>query len=133
MLLVLIGTNTLNHALKKPQTKNQQKKIVHETVNFCLPNLTKPQKKFNNTTKCHNIFIIPLFLAVVSFSLIFYYLCGGTNLSLRRYCPLWEWAEEADATRTNLLNPILGRDVSHLQLISMSSQVGCTHQFVVSI
>ena len=41
---VLIGTTTLNYALKKQQTKNQQKKIVHETVNFCSPNLTKPKK-----------------------------------------------------------------------------------------
>ena len=50
MLLVLIGTNTLNHALKKPQTKNQQKKIVHETVNFYLPNLTKPKKEVVRTS-----------------------------------------------------------------------------------
>ena len=55
-------------------------------------------------------------------------MCGGTNLSLRRYCPLWEWAEEADATHTDLLNPTSGRDASHPQLISMSSQVRCTHQ-----
>ena len=51
------------------------------------------------------------------------------NISPIRYCSLWEWAEEADATHTNLLNPTLGRDASHPQLISMSSQVvGCTHQ-----
>ena len=55
----LIGTTTLNYALKKQQTKNQQKKIVHETVNFCLPNLIKPKKKSRNITKCHNIFTIP--------------------------------------------------------------------------
>ena len=52
---------------------------------------------------------------------------GGTNLFPIRYCSLWEWAEEADATRTNLLNPTSRRDASHPQLISMSSQVGCTH------
>ena len=40
----LIGTTTLNYVLKKQQTKNQQKKIVHEIVNFCSPNLTKPKK-----------------------------------------------------------------------------------------
>ena len=57
-------------------------------------------------------------------------MCGGTNLFLRRYCPLWEWAEEADATHTDLLNPTSGRDASHPQLISMSSQVRCTHQVV---
>ena len=61
MLLVLIGTNTLNHALKKPQTKNQQKKIVHETVNFYLPNLTKPKKEVYEYNKLsqyfHNTFI----------------------------------------------------------------------------
>ena len=44
------------------------------------------------------------------------------------YCLLWEWAEETDATYTNLLNPTSGRDASHPQLISMSSQVRCIHQ-----
>ena len=55
----LIGTTTLNYALKKKKkkAKNQQKKIVHETVNLCLPNLTKPKKKSKNTTNCHNTFI----------------------------------------------------------------------------
>ena len=53
---------------------------------------------------------------------------GETNLSSIRYCSLWEWAEEANATHTNLLNLTSGRDASHLQLISMSSQVRCTHQ-----
>ena len=48
---------------------------------------------------------------------------GGTSLSPIWYCLLWEWVEEADATRMNLLNPTLGRNASHLQLISMSSQV----------
>jgi len=47
--------------------KNQQKKIVHETVNFCSPNLTKSKKKSKNTTNCHNVFIILLFSTVVSF------------------------------------------------------------------
>ena len=46
--------------------------------------------------------------------------CGGTNLSLRRYCPLWV------KTLTDLLNSTLGRDTSHLQHISMSSRVECT-------
>ena len=55
-------------------SKKQQTKIVHETVNFCSSNLTKPKKKFRNVTKCHNIFIMPLFLAMVSFGLIYYYL-----------------------------------------------------------
>ena len=53
---------------------------------------------------------------------------GETNLSPIRYCSLWKWTEEADATRMNLLNPTSGRDASYPQLISMSSQVGCTHQ-----
>ena len=46
---------------------------------------------------------------------------GETNLSLRRYCPVWEWAKEANVTRTDLLNPTSGRDASPSQLISMSS------------
>ena len=41
---------------------------------------------------------------------------GGTNLSPIRYYSLWEWVEEADATRTNLLNPTSGRDASHRSL-----------------
>ena len=53
---------------------------------------------------------------------------GGTNLSPIRYCSLSEWAKEADATNMNFLNPISRRDTSHSQLISMSSQVGYTHQ-----
>ena len=133
MLLVFNWDNHFKLCIKKKQqTKNNKRKLCVKPW-ILAHQIWLNQKKSKNTTKCHNIFIIPLFLAVVSFNLIFYYLCGGTNLSLRRYCPLWEWAEEADATRTNLLNPILGRDVSHLQLISMSSQVGCTHQFIVSI
>ena len=80
---LLLGFNWDNHfklcmhskkKKKKQQTKNQQKKIVCETVNFCAPNLTKPKKKSRNTTKCHNIFTILLFLAMVSFGLIYYYL-----------------------------------------------------------
>ena len=55
LLLVLIKTTTLNYALKKQQTKNQQKKIMHETVNFCSLNLTKPKKKSKNTANCHNL------------------------------------------------------------------------------
>ena len=47
---------------------------MRETVNLCSQNLTKPKKKFSNTTKCHNIFTIPLFSIVVSFGLIYYYL-----------------------------------------------------------
>ena len=53
---------------------------------------------------------------------------GGTNLSLIRSCSLWEWVEEADATSMNFLNPTSRRDASHPQLISISSQVGYTHQ-----
>ena len=51
----LIGTTTLNYALKEKKRKEKEKekknpnqkkkKIVHEIVNFCSPNLTKPQKK----------------------------------------------------------------------------------------
>ena len=81
---VLIGTSTLNYALKKikikkkkkqqqQQTKNQQEKFVRETVNLCSRNLTKPKKKFSNTTKCHNIFTISLFSIVVGHDMIFYY------------------------------------------------------------
>ena len=69
---VLIETTTLNYALKKQQTKNKQKKIVRETMNFCSPNLTKPKKKYRNTTKCYNIFTVPLFSVVISFGLIYY-------------------------------------------------------------
>ena len=82
MLLILIGTTTLNYALKKQQTKNQQKKILHKTVNFCSPNLTKPKKKSKNTTNCHNIFTIPLFPAIVSLSLIYYYLFYRNAISI---------------------------------------------------
>ena len=45
-----------------------------EIVNFDLLNLTKPKKKFRNTMKCHNIFIISLFAVVENIGLIFYYL-----------------------------------------------------------
>ena len=82
---VLIGTTTLKNALKikiinkktqqqQKQTKNEQKKIMLEILNFCSPNLTKPKKKSRNTIKCYNIFAIPLILVVVSFDLIYYYL-----------------------------------------------------------
>ena len=64
--------------LKKQQTKNQQKKIMGETMNFGLPNLIKPKKKFRNTTKCHNTF----FLALVSVNLIFYYLFYRNAISI---------------------------------------------------
>ena len=54
---------------------------MHETVNFCSPNLTKPKKKFRNTTKCHNIFT-PLFSVVVNFNLIYYYLFYRNAISI---------------------------------------------------
>ena len=81
---VLIGTTALNYELKKKkqQRKNQQKKIVCETVNFCSSNMTKPKKKSRNTTKCHNIFTIPLFSAVVSSGLIYYYLFYRNAISI---------------------------------------------------
>ena len=74
LLLDFNWNNHLNYALKKQQTRNQNKKIVCKTVNFGLPNLTKPKMKSKNVIKCHNIFTIPLFSAVVSFSQIFFYL-----------------------------------------------------------
>ena len=46
---------------------------MYETVNFGLPKLTKPKKKFKNTIKCHNSFTIPLFLVIIAISLISYY------------------------------------------------------------
>ena len=46
---------------------------MREIVKFGSPKLTKPKKKFKNTTKCHNNFTIPLFLIVVAIDLIFYY------------------------------------------------------------
>ena len=90
---VLIGTTTLKNALKikiknkktqqqQKQTKNEQKKIMREILNFCSPNLTKPKKKSRNTMKCHNIFTIPLFLAMVSFGLIYYYLFHRNTISI---------------------------------------------------
>ena len=36
---------------------------------------------------------------------------GGTNLFPIMYFSLWQWAEEADATRTNLFNPKFERDL----------------------
>ena len=63
----LIATTTLNYALKKKQPKNQLNKIMCERVNFSSPNLTKPKRKPSNTTKCHNIFTIPLFSVLVNF------------------------------------------------------------------
>ena len=42
-------------------------------MNFDLLNLTSPKKKSRNTTKGHDIFTIPLFLAMVGPSLIWYY------------------------------------------------------------
>ena len=52
------------------------------TVNICSPNLTKPKKKSRNTTKCHNIFTIPLFSVMVSFGLIYYYLFYRNAISI---------------------------------------------------
>ena len=81
LLLVFNWDNHFKLCIKKKKqnktkqhTKNQQKKIVHEIVNFCSPNLTKPKKNSRNTTKCYNIFTILLFSTVVSFGLIYYYL-----------------------------------------------------------
>ena len=69
--LFLIGTITLNDALKKKKTNRRK---FCKTVNFCSSNLTKSKKKFRKITKCHNIFTITLFSAVVSFGMIYYYL-----------------------------------------------------------
>ena len=41
-------------------------------MNFCSPKLTKLKNKPRNITKCHNIFTIPLFSAVVNLGLIYY-------------------------------------------------------------
>ena len=49
----------------------------------------------------------------------------GIVLSLRKYCPLWV------KTLTDLLNPILGRDASYPQHISMSSHVRCTTHVIM--
>ena len=57
--------------IKNKQTKRQHKKIVCETVNFGLPNLTILKKKSKNTTKYYNIFTIPSFLG---FELIYFFL-----------------------------------------------------------
>ena len=80
LLLIFNWDNHFKLCIKK----NQQKKIVHETMNFYLPNLTKQKKKkkSRNTTKCHNIFTIPLFSAVVSFGLIYYYLFYRNAISI---------------------------------------------------
>ena len=43
-------------------------------MNFDLLNLTSPKKKSRNTTKGHDIFTIPLFLAMVGPSLIYIYI-----------------------------------------------------------
>ena len=43
-------------------------------MNFDLLNLTSPKKKSRNTTKSHDIFTIPLFLAMVGPSLIYIYI-----------------------------------------------------------
>ena len=53
--------------------------------------------------------------------------CGGTNLSLRRYCSLWV------KTLTDLLNPTSRRDASHPQHISLSSHVGCTTHVIIGL
>ena len=45
-----------------------------KTMNFDLLNLTSPKKKSRNTTKSHDIFTIPLFLAMVGPSLIYIYI-----------------------------------------------------------
>ena len=42
-------------------------------MNFSSKKLNKSKKKPRNTTKSHDIFTIPLFLAMVGPSLIFYY------------------------------------------------------------
>ena len=53
-----------------------------------------------------------------------HFFVGETNLSLRRYCPLWV------KTLTDLLNPTSGRDTSHLQLISARPKWRCTTHVV---
>ena len=53
----------------------------------------------------------------------------GREICLRpqqRNCSLCEWAEETDATLTNLFNPTSGRDASHTCLISLSLSHECT-------
>ena len=42
-------------------------------MNFDSPKLTKIKQKSKNTTRCNNIFTIPLFSAMVGLNLIFYY------------------------------------------------------------
>ena len=67
---------TMNFGLPnliKKKKKSQLKKIVPKTMNFGSPNLTKQKKKSRNTTKCHDILILRLFLAIVGPGLIFYY------------------------------------------------------------
>ena len=53
-----------------------------ETVNFWAPNLAKLKEKSRKTTKCHNIFTIPLFSVVVNFDLIYYYLFDRNAISI---------------------------------------------------
>ena len=45
------------------------------------------------------------------FYLFIIIIVGGTNLFPIKYFSLWQWAEEADATRTNLFNPKSERDL----------------------
>ena len=63
----------LKLCIKNKKQKNQHKKTMCEIMNFDSPKLTKIKQKSKNTTRCNNIFIIPLFSAMVGPNLIFYY------------------------------------------------------------
>ena len=54
---------------KEKNIKSQPKKIVYETVNFGSTKLLNQQKLSKNTTKWHNIFIIPLYFCIFYFDL----------------------------------------------------------------
>ena len=73
MLLVLNWTDHFKFCIKNKKRKTSIKKTVCEIMNFDSPKLTKIKKKSRNTTKCHNIFTIPSFSAMVSPNMIFYY------------------------------------------------------------
>ena len=70
ILFYFIFKKNLKQCVKKKKSTQKNYALNNE---FQFNELSKPKKKSRNTTKSHDIFTIPLFLAMVGPILIFYY------------------------------------------------------------
>ena len=62
------------HLIKNNKQKTNKRKLCMRQWIFAHQIWLNHKKKSRNTTKCHNIFTISLYSAMVSFGLIYYYL-----------------------------------------------------------